>query len=131
MSHITIDPSDERPLLPISVAAELAGVHPQTLRMYERRGLVVPGRTEGGTRRYSGADVARTLRICALVADGHNLAGIERILALEAEVMRMRQLLAEREELLTGALQQLQALRPATSTALVVAVKAAPPARRR
>jgi len=120
---LTIDPHDERPLLSISVAAELAGVHPQTLRMYERRGLVIPGRTSGGTRRYSGVDVARTIAICTLVSDGHNLAGIERILELESRVHQLQEQLAEREALLTQYMQQLARWRPSQSTALVVAVR--------
>lgn len=126
MSIVRIDPHDERPLLSISVAAELAGVHPQTLRMYERRGLIQPGRTAGGTRRYSGADVARTRRICALVSDGHNLAGIARIVALEEQVQDLKAQLAEREALLTDYMQQLARWRPSQSTALVVAVRPRP-----
>jgi len=72
-----------------SVAAELAGMHPQTLRIYERKGLVDPARTTGGNRRYSEADVAMLLRIAQLTAQGLNLAGVKRVLALEAEVTRL------------------------------------------
>ncbi|MFM7061959.1 MAG: heat shock protein transcriptional repressor HspR [Actinomycetes bacterium] len=75
----------------ISVAAELAGVHPQTLRIYERKGLVEPGRTSGGSRRYSDADIALLRRIQELTNDGLNLAGVRRVLELEAEVERLRQ----------------------------------------
>lgn len=75
----------------ISVAAELAGVHPQTLRIYERKGLVEPGRTSGGSRRYSEADIALLRRIQELTNDGMNLAGVRRVLELEAEVERLRQ----------------------------------------
>ena len=67
----------------ISVAAELAGVHPQTLRIYERKGLVDPARTGGGSRRYSDADIALLQRIQELTNDGLNLAGVKRVLALE------------------------------------------------
>ncbi len=74
----------------ISVAAELAGVHPQTLRIYERKGLVDPGRTSGGSRRYSDADIALLRRIQELTADGLNLAGVKRVLELEAEVASLR-----------------------------------------
>jgi MerR family transcriptional regulator/heat shock protein HspR len=74
----------------ISVAAELAGMHPQTLRIYERRGLIQPARTRGGDRRYSEADIARLRRIAELTADGMNVEGIRRVLALEAEVQRLR-----------------------------------------
>ncbi len=70
----------------ISVAAELAGVHPQTLRIYERKGLVDPARTGGGSRRYSDADIALLRRIQDLTSEGLNLAGVKRVLELEAEV---------------------------------------------
>ncbi len=73
----------------ISVAAELAGVHPQTLRMYERRGLVHPQRTGGNTRRYSQRDVARLRRIQELTDLGLNLAGVERVLAMEEQMQAM------------------------------------------
>ena len=83
----------------ISVAAELAGVHPQTLRIYERKGLVDPGRTRGGSRRYSEADIALLRRIQELTNDGLNLAGVKRVLELEDRVAeleeRNRQLSAE------------------------------------
>lgn len=74
----------------ISVAAELAGVHPQTLRIYERKGLVQPARTGGGSRRYSDADIALLARIQQLTDEGLNLAGVERVLALESEVRRLQ-----------------------------------------
>ncbi len=67
----------------ISVAAELSGMDPQTLRLYERRGLLTPARTEGGTRRYSDDDLDRLQRIAELVADGVNIAGIAQILPLQ------------------------------------------------
>ncbi|NCX04480.1 MAG: MerR family transcriptional regulator [Actinobacteria bacterium] len=75
----------------ISVAAELAGMHPQTLRIYERRGLVQPARTAGGKqRRYSNADIAQLLRISELAELGMNLEGIRHVMALEIEVVRLR-----------------------------------------
>ncbi len=74
----------------ISVAAELAGVHPQTLRIYERKGLVDPARTQGGSRRYSDADIDLLKRIQDLTNAGLNLAGVERVLQLEDEVRRLR-----------------------------------------
>jgi MerR family transcriptional regulator/heat shock protein HspR len=80
----------------ISVAAELAGMHPQTLRIYERRGLVQPARTQGGNRRYSDIDIDRLRRISDLAAEGMNLEGIRRVMALEHEVDRLR---AENEQL--------------------------------
>jgi MerR family transcriptional regulator/heat shock protein HspR len=83
--------SDGRPRYPISVAAELAGMHPQTLRVYEARGLVRPRRTPGGTRRYSERDLERLRRIALLTGElGVNLAGVERVLDLEETVERLR-----------------------------------------
>ena len=72
-----------RGLYGISVAAELSGIDPQTLRLYERRGLLAPARTDGGTRRYSDDDLNRLQRITDLVAQGINIAGILQILTLE------------------------------------------------
>jgi MerR family transcriptional regulator/heat shock protein HspR len=74
----------------ISVAAELAGMHPQTLRIYERRGLVLPARTQGGNRRYSDDDIEILRRIAELADQGLNLEGIKRVMALEAENARLR-----------------------------------------
>jgi MerR family transcriptional regulator/heat shock protein HspR len=85
----TVSGEDERAVFIISVAAELAGVHPQTLRIYERKGLVRPHRTSGNTRRYSRADIDRLLAIQALTDEGVNLAGVKRILELRAEVDRL------------------------------------------
>ena len=78
----------------ISVAAELAGVHPQTLRIYERKGLVDPARTTGGSRRYSDDDISLLLRIQELTNEGLNLAGVQRVLELEAENQRLADELA-------------------------------------
>jgi MerR family transcriptional regulator/heat shock protein HspR len=78
----------------ISVAAELAGMHPQTLRIYERRGLVRPARTQGGNRRYSDADIEILQRISDLAEQGMNLEGIRRVMELEAENARLREELA-------------------------------------
>lgn len=74
----------------ISVAAELAGMHPQTLRIYERRGLVEPARTKGGNRRYSDADIELLQRISDLAEQGMNLEGIRRVMELERENARLR-----------------------------------------
>ncbi|MFF0494520.1 helix-turn-helix transcriptional regulator [Nocardia sp. NPDC004068] len=74
----------------ISVAADLSGIGVQTLRLYERHGLVTPARSAGGTRRYSSADLARLRRIVALVRDGVNLAGVRRILELEDDNAALR-----------------------------------------
>jgi len=79
----------------ISVAAELAGVHPQTLRIYERKGLLEPARTQGGSRRYSDQDIELLRRIQVLTEQGLNLAGVHRVLELEAEIECLRQALSE------------------------------------
>ena len=81
--------ADERAIFIISVAAELAGVHPQTLRVYERKGLVQPSRTQGNTRRYSQRDIDRLRRIQALTNEGINLAGVLRIIELENEIEKL------------------------------------------
>ncbi|MDQ3915911.1 MAG: MerR family transcriptional regulator [Actinomycetota bacterium] len=82
--------NDNQAIYIISVAAELAGVHPQTLRVYERKGLLSPSRTSGNTRRYSQKDIDLLRRIQELTNEGVNLAGVMRILELEAEVERLR-----------------------------------------
>ncbi len=82
----------------ISVAAELAGVHPQTLRIYERKGLVDPARTGGGSRRYSERDIERLRRIQDLTNAGLNLEGVRRVMELEDEVHRLRRELARARE---------------------------------
>jgi MerR family transcriptional regulator/heat shock protein HspR len=84
-------PDSDRGVYMISVAAELAGMHPQTLRIYETRGLIAPKRSPKNTRLYSQEDVERLRRIQELTGDlGMNLAGVERVFELEAEVERMR-----------------------------------------
>ena len=82
--------SNRRAVYVISVAAELAGVHPQTLRIYERKGLVDPARTAGGSRRYSDADIEMLRQIQVLTNEGLNLAGVQRVFALEQENRRLR-----------------------------------------
>jgi MerR family transcriptional regulator/heat shock protein HspR len=82
--------SPTRAVYVISVAAELAGMHPQTLRVYERRGLVDPSRTGGGNRRYSQRDIEQLRRIQDLTAAGLNLEGVRRVLELEAELARLQ-----------------------------------------
>jgi MerR family transcriptional regulator, heat shock protein HspR len=79
-----------RGVFTISVAAELAGLHPQTLRIYEREGLLDPGRSAGGSRRYSADDIDRLQEITALTSAGLNLAGVKRVLELERETKRLR-----------------------------------------
>lgn len=87
MSRFT---DEQTPVYVISVAAELAGMHAQTLRQYDRLGLVTPSRTGGGGRRYSAADVAALRRVQEMSQDGVSLAGIERILELENQVSALR-----------------------------------------
>ncbi|WP_203336426.1 heat shock protein transcriptional repressor HspR [Nocardioides limicola] len=99
----------------ISVAAELTGLHPQTLRSYERMGLVAPGRTGGGGRRYSLRDIERLRTIAELTASGIGLEGVRRILDLEREVERLRaqnSALAEEVMATREALRQSLARRP-------------------
>ena len=90
---------DDRPRYMISVAAELVGMHPQTLRIYEQRGLVQPKRTAGNTRLYSDADVERLRLIQRLTTEiGLNLVGVERVLHLEDELQRARRRLDRLEQ---------------------------------
>ena len=87
---------EDAPVFVISVAAQLAGMHPQTLRQYDRLGLVNPGRTAGGGRRYSARDVALLREVQRLSQEeGVNLAGIKRIIALEQEVAALREKVGE------------------------------------
>ena len=89
-STTRIQVSSERGVFMISVAAELADMHPQTLRMYEQRGLIEPKRSPKGTRLYSHADVERLRRIQEMTAElGMNLAGVERVFELEEQLERM------------------------------------------
>lgn len=92
-------PRPDHGVYSISVAAELTGIGQQTLRLYEDKGLVVPARTEGGTRRYSERDIKRIHRIAELTAAGLNLAGVSWVLQLEAENDSLRNQLAEATDL--------------------------------
>ncbi|HYZ55340.1 MAG TPA: helix-turn-helix transcriptional regulator [Streptosporangiaceae bacterium] len=92
----------DRGLFSISVAAELTGLHPQTLRIYEREGLLDPARSAGGTRRYSRRDLDRLQEICALTGEGLNIAGIRRVLQLQEETRRLQAELAALRELANG-----------------------------
>ena len=98
----------------ISVAAELAGIHPQTLRIYERRGLIAPYRTPGGTRRYSESDLERLRTIQALTRAGVNLEGVKRILELEGAIellqTRLDQLKDQVADAKAGAIDSLSSL---------------------
>ena len=87
--EISHDPSDDEAVYVISVASQLSGMHPQTLRQYDRMGLVSPGRSSGRVRRYSLRDIASLRNIQRLVGEGINLAGIKRIIQLEEAVASM------------------------------------------
>lgn len=103
----------------ISVAAELAGMHPQTLRIYERRGLVSPARTEGGNRRYSDEDIELLRRISELTDAGLNLEGIRRVMALENENSRLRDELGQARELALHAIREAEKVAPSSGGDLV------------
>jgi MerR family transcriptional regulator/heat shock protein HspR len=125
---------DERALFVISVAAELAGVHPQTLRMYERKGLIRPQRTQGNTRRYSQADIEIVRLIQELTQErGMNLAGAEMVLQLQQQLEqaqeRMERLRREAMELQQQLVENLERIRKAQQTALVPLRNAQPPFR--
>jgi MerR family transcriptional regulator/heat shock protein HspR len=111
---------DDAAVFVISVAAELAGMHAQTLRQYDRLGLVTPGRTMGGGRRYSARDIALLREVQRLSQeDGVNLAGVKRIIELESHVDALRARVAELAAELDGVLDELARHRP-PGTALVV-----------
>jgi MerR family transcriptional regulator, heat shock protein HspR len=98
---------DDRPRYMISVAADLVGMHPQTLRIYEQRGLVLPKRTAGNTRLYSELDIERLRLIQQLTTEvGLNLVGVERVLRLEDELQQMKRRVARMENEMREALQQ-------------------------
>ncbi len=90
----------------ISVAAELAGVHPQTLRIYERKGLLEPARTTGGSRRYSQADIDHLRRIQELTDEGLNLAGVKKVLDLEARIAQLEDALHQSRAEMAAAVEE-------------------------
>jgi MerR family transcriptional regulator/heat shock protein HspR len=98
----------DRALYIISVAAELAGVHAQTLRIYERKGLIEPSRTQGGSRRYSDRDITLLRRIQDLTNEGVSLVGVRKILDLEDELAEARRRIAELEAALDAQAAELQ-----------------------
>jgi MerR family transcriptional regulator/heat shock protein HspR len=99
---------NDRPRYMISVAAELVGMHPQTLRIYEQKGLLNPRRTAGNTRLYSDADVERLRLIQRLTTDwGLNLAGVERVLHMEDELERLRMRMERMEQEMRRSLDEL------------------------
>ena len=98
---------DDRPRYMISIAAELVGMHPQTLRIYESKGLIRPKRTGGNTRLYSEADIERLRLIQQLTTElGLNLAGVEQVLRLQDELLRMRRQLARMERQMREAINE-------------------------
>ena len=102
---------DDRPRYMISVAADLVGMHPQTLRIYESKGLIRPKRTAGNTRLYSEADIERLRLIQQLTSDlGLNLAGVEQVMQLQDEVERMRRTLDRMEREMRDAISQVHRL---------------------
>jgi len=103
-----------RGLFSISVAAELTGLHPHTLRLYEHEGLLAPARSPGGARRYSADDIDRLQQIMALTSDGVNLAGVRRILQLQEQTRRLQAELGQLKAAARGA----PAARPASPARL-------------
>jgi MerR family transcriptional regulator/heat shock protein HspR len=104
VTRVAVELADDAPVYVISVAAELTGMHPQTLRQYDRLGLVSPGRTVGGGRRYSLRDIEQLREIARLSQEeGISLAGVRRILELENQVDALRTQLAELMERLADA----------------------------
>jgi MerR family transcriptional regulator, heat shock protein HspR len=112
---------EDAPVFVISVAAQLAGMHAQTLRQYDRLGLVTPGRTMGGGRRYSARDVALLREVQRLSQnEGVNLSGIKRIIELESHVAALQAKVEEMAIQLRRAYEELSEQRRRSSTALVV-----------
>jgi MerR family transcriptional regulator/heat shock protein HspR len=106
-------PAPDAAVYVISVAAELSGLHPQTLRSYERMGLIMPGRTGGGGRRYSHRDIELLREIATLTAGGVGIEGVRRILELEHQVSALR---SRNEELQAELAATREALRAAVTT---------------
>jgi MerR family transcriptional regulator/heat shock protein HspR len=113
----------ERAIYVISVAAELAGVHPQTLRIYERKGLLRPQRTSGNTRRYSDRDILVLKRIQELTREGLNLAGVVRVMALELELEDARARIEDSARELQALQDRIDELSDARSTFALVPLR--------
>ncbi|MFC6153026.1 heat shock protein transcriptional repressor HspR [Nocardioides yefusunii] len=123
-------PSPDAAVYVISVAAELTGLHPQTLRTYERQGLITPGRTGGGGRRYSARDVEKLREIAELTATGIGLEGVKRILELDNQVTALQAVNDELRAELAATREALRQALAATSAAQNAAAKAARPVSR-
>lgn len=125
----------KRAVFVISVAAELAGMHPQTLRIYERKGLIDPYRTPGGTRRYSQEDIERLRLISELTGQGLNLEGVKQVLELQDEVRRLRDKVEEMEKRIdavnAAAERQLREVHRSYRREIVVRTDVLPEVRRR
>ena len=114
-----IESRQERAVYIISVAAELAGMHPQTLRIYERKGLLSPARTAGNTRRYSERDISRLREIQELTHKGVNLAGVKKIMEMQAKLERIRGEMEEMSEELEQTRQRLGGERPGSGSEII------------
>lgn len=117
-----------RPLYMIGVAAELAGVHPQTLRAYEQKGLLNPQRTSGGTRMYSQADILRLELINELTAEGINLAGVTRILDLETRLEKSEMERKNLHRRVQRLARRVSELSPGTPVNALMSIRDLPPA---
>lgn len=126
------DVDEDAPVFAIAVAAELAGMHPQTLRQYDRIGLVVPGRTRGGSRRYSARNIRQLREVAKLSGEGVSLAAIARVLDLEDEVRDLRRRVGELEQRLRAEVESRPGARvfAAGSTGSVVTLRAGTRVRR-
>ncbi len=118
----------DRPLYMIGVAAELAGVHPQTLRAYEQKGLLNPQRTSGGTRMYSQADIERLELINELTAEGINLAGVMRILDLQVRLEAREDELVNLHKRVQRLARRVSELSPGTPVNALMSIRDLPPA---
>jgi len=116
-----VSPHDDDPVFVISAAATLAGMHAQTLRQYDRLGLVTPSRTRGGGRRYSARDVEQLREVQRLSQEGVSLAGIQRIMELENHVSALRAKVLELADELQQARDAAQYRRPDASRVFAVA----------
>ncbi|WP_298740872.1 MerR family transcriptional regulator [uncultured Microbacterium sp.] len=114
---------EETPIFAITAAAELSGMHPQTLRQYDRLGLVVPGRTQGGSRRYSLRHVKQLREVAALSAEGMSLPAISRLIELENENRALRRRIAQLETRVREELEQRSRVFAAGASGSVVSVR--------
>ena len=117
------DIDEEAPIFAIAVAAELAGMHPQTLRQYDRLGLVVPARTQGGSRRYALRHVKQLREVAALSAEGMSLPAISRIIELENTVRALRGRVGELEQQLRDEYERRSRVFAAGATGSVVTLR--------